>query len=181
MLFRSIDSLSHSLSHLNIISSFIFYYFLIIIYSFYIHSQQLYFLMKSIIFTTFFTILSQESYQNLMWKIVTSSNLNPLLKLYFYSLILANNNMLLKIYCENIVVEFLNCHFFFIYYFFFLSFYHSYVSFLLFFLLVFLHHTHIPIYPFPLPFFSPPSTFQDLPLSFFLQLSFNLFFFQHVI
>ena len=85
--------------------------------------------------------------------------------------------MLLKIYCENIVIEFLNCHFFFIYYFSFLSFYHSYVSFLLFFLLVFLHHTRIPIYPFPLPFFSPPSTFQDLPLSFFLQLSFNLFFF----
>ena len=137
--------------------------------------------MKSIIFTTFFAILSQESHRNLMWKIVTSSNLNPLLKLYFYSLILVNNNMLLKIYCENIMVEFLNCHFFFLYYFSFLSFYHSFVSFLLFFLLVFLHHTRIPIYPFPLPFFSPPSTFQDLPLSFFLQLSFNLFFFQHII
>ena len=58
--------------------------------------------------TIFFAILSQESHQNLMWKVVTSSNLNPPLKLFFYSLILANNNLLLKIYCENIVVVFLN-------------------------------------------------------------------------
>ena len=43
-----------------------------------------------------------------MWKVVTSSNLNPPLKLFFYSPILANNNLLLKIYCENIVVVFLN-------------------------------------------------------------------------
>ena len=107
------DSLSFSLSHLNIISSFILYSFFIIIYSSYIHSQQLYFSIKNIIFTIFFTILSQESYQNLMWKVVTSSNLNPPLKLFFYSPILANNNLLLKIYCENIVVTFLNCNFFF--------------------------------------------------------------------
>ena len=39
-----------------------------------------------------------------MWKVVTSSNLNPLLKLFFYSPILTNNNLLLKIYCENIIV-----------------------------------------------------------------------------
>ena len=76
--------------------------------------------MKSVIFTTFFAILSQKSHQNLMWKVITSSNLNLPLKLYFYLPILANNNMLLKIYCENIVVEFLNCPFFFS----FLSFYH---------------------------------------------------------
>ena len=38
-----------------------------------------------------------------MWKVVISSNLNPLLKLFFYSLILTNNNLLLKIYCENII------------------------------------------------------------------------------
>ena len=69
--------------------------------------------MKSVIFTTFFAILSQESQQNLMWKVVTNSNLNLPLKLFFYSPILANNNMLLKIYCENIVVAFLNCHFLF--------------------------------------------------------------------
>ena len=60
------DCLSHSLSHLNMISSFTLYYFVIIIYSSYIHSQQLYFSIKSVIFTTFFAILSQESNQNLM-------------------------------------------------------------------------------------------------------------------
>ena len=38
-----------------------------------------------------------------MWKVVTSFNLNSLLKLFFYSQILTNNNLLLKIYCENIV------------------------------------------------------------------------------
>ena len=84
-----INSLSFFLSHLNIISSFILYSFFIIIYSSYIHSQQLYFSMKSVIFTIFFAILLQESHQNLMWKVVTSSNLNPLLKLFFYSPILA--------------------------------------------------------------------------------------------
>ena len=89
------------------------FYFFIIIYSFYIYSQQLYFSMKCVISTTFFTILSQESHQNLMWKVVTSSNLNRPVKLFFYSLILANNNLLLKVYCENIVVTFLNCHFLF--------------------------------------------------------------------
>ena len=108
--------------------------------------------MKSVIFTTFFAILLQESHQNLIWKVVTSSNLNPLLKLYFYSLILANNNMLLKTYCENIVVAFLNCHFFF-FILFFLSFFLSSVRFLFFFpLLIFLHHTRIPIYLHPLIF-----------------------------
>ena len=46
-----------------------------------------------------------------MQKVVTNSNLNLPLKLFFYSLILTNNNLLLKIYCENIVVAFLNGHF----------------------------------------------------------------------
>ena len=64
--------------------------------------------MKNVIFITFFAILSQESHQNLMWKVVTSFNLNTLLKLFFYSPILTNNNLLLKIYYENIVVAFLN-------------------------------------------------------------------------
>ena len=31
---------------------------------------------------------------------------------FFYSPILTNNNLLLKIYCENIIAAFLNCHFF---------------------------------------------------------------------
>ena len=43
--------------------------------------------------------------------------MNPLLKLFFYSLILTNNYLLLKIYCENIVETFY-CDFLF----FFLSF-----------------------------------------------------------
>ena len=99
--------------------------------------------MRSVIFTTFFAIFSQESRQNLMWKVVTSSNLNPLLKLFFYSPILANNNILLKIYCENIVVAFLNCHFlFFILFFLSISSISFFFFFSFFFLLFFLHHTH---------------------------------------
>ena len=47
-----------------------------------------------------------------MWKVVTNFNLNPPLKLFFYSSILAINNLLLKIYCENIVIVFLDFHFF---------------------------------------------------------------------
>ena len=145
---------------LNIISSFIFYSFFIIIYSSYIHSQQLYFSIKNVISTTLFAILSQESHQNFMWKVVTSSNLNPPLKLYFYSPILANNNMLLKIYCENIIVAFLNCIFPF-----FLSIIHTFPFS---FLLIFLHHTRIPIISILSFYFSLLSTsFQNLPLSFF--------------
>ena len=64
--------------------------------------------MKSVIFTTFFVILLKESHQNLMWKVVTNYNLNSPLKLFFYLPVLTNNNLLLKIYCENIVVAFLN-------------------------------------------------------------------------
>ena len=74
---------------------------------------------------------------------------NLLLKLFFYSPILANNNLLLKIYCENIMVTFLNCHFLF-FILFFLSFIHTF-----FFSLVFspLHmHTHSYFYP-PLFFY----------------------------
>ena len=63
-----------------------------------------------------------------MWKVVTSSNLNPPLKLFFYSPILTNNNLLLKIYYENIVVKFLNQDFLFFILFFFLSFhFHPYI------------------------------------------------------
>ena len=77
-----------------------------------------------------------------MWKIISSFNLNSLLKLFFYSSILANNKLLLKIYCKNIMVTFLNGIFHF-----FLSFYHPYISFSFSFsfLLIFLHHTGIPI------------------------------------
>ena len=83
--------------------------------------------------------------------------------------------MLLKIYCENIVVEFLNCHFFFYIIFpFFLFIIHTV---LFFFLLIFLHHTRIPIYPYPLPFFFLyfPLSRTSLSLSFIRSLS-QLFF-----
>ena len=50
------------------------------------------------------------------------------MKLFFYSPILTNNNLLLKIYCENIVIEFLNCHFLF-FILFFLYFIHTFVFF----------------------------------------------------
>ena len=128
--------------------------------------------MKNIIFTTFFVILLQESHQNLMWKIVISSNLNPLLKLYFYSPILTNNNMLLKIYCENIVVEFLNCHFFFFYILFFLSFFLSIIH-TFFFSSWFFSTTHVyPYIPFLSLFFLHfPLSRTSLSLSFSISLS----------
>ena len=77
-----------------------------------------------------------------MWKFFTNSNLIPSLKLFFYSPILTNNNLLLKIYCENIVVTFLKI-FYSLYYFSFLSlhFIHTFFfSFFPFFFLVFLLH-----------------------------------------
>ena len=158
------NSLSFSLSHLNIISSFILYSFFIIIYSSYSHSQQLYFSIKNVIFTIFFVILSQESHQNLMLKILTSSNLNPSLKLFFYSPILVNNIPLLKIYCENIVVTFLNCNFFlFLFYFSKLNYIHTFLFF--FFLLVF-----SPPHTYPTPIFIYPS----FPLSSSFRISLSL-------
>ena len=108
-----------------------------------------------------------------MWKVVTSSNLNPRLKLYFYSLILANNNILLKIYCENIVVAFLNCHFFF-FILFFISFFLSSIRFFFFSLDFSPPHTYTHISP-SSPFF----LYFPLDSRTFLSLSFSssLFFF----
>ena len=75
-----------------------------------------------------------------MWKVVTGSKLNPPLKLFFYSPILANNNLLLKIYCENLVVASLNWHFLF-----FILFFLSISSIRFFFSsCFFFHHTCIP-------------------------------------
>ena len=122
-----------------------------------------------------------------MQKVVTGFNLNLLLKLFFYSLILTNNNLLLKIYCENIVVTFLNQNFLF-----FILFLISFISFrpyVFFFLLVFLLHTRCPISipPFFLFSFSPHSRmFQHYTSSshspfFFLQPSLFVFFFFYLI
>ena len=96
------DSLSHSLSHLNIISSFIAYSF--INHHFILFLTTIFFNEKCYVHN----ILRNTFTTKFMWKVVTSSNLNPPLKLFFYSPILTNNNLLLKIYCKNIVVVFFN-------------------------------------------------------------------------
>ena len=108
-----------------------------------------------------------------MWKVVTSSNLNSLLKLFFYSPILTNNNLFLKIYYENIVVTFLKYDFlFFILFLLSLFSFHPYV----FFFLRYLLHTRCPIsVPTPLLFlFLPHSSLKNVPA---LSTSFFLFLF----
>ena len=130
-----------------------------------------------------------------MWKVVTNSNLNPPLKLFFYSPILINNNMFLKIYCKNIVVTFINYDFLFIMLFLlsqpsFHQYVFLFVSFFFFFssthvvlisiplLLFSLSFKNVPGAAFILDFFSPA-----LSLSFFfyltpaLSFSLSLFFF----
>ena len=83
-----------------------------------------------------------------MWKVVTSSNLNSLFKLFFYLPISTNNNLSLKIYFENIVVMLLNFDFSFLVLFFFLSlvFFSSIRFFFLFYFLVF-SPPHTNTYP----------------------------------
>ena len=95
------DFLSHSQSHLNIISSFIIYHHLFFLYLF---STIIFFNEKYYIYNIFYNTFSTK----FMWKVVINSNLNSPLKLFFFSPILTNNNLLLKIYCENIVVKFLD-------------------------------------------------------------------------
>ena len=112
-----------------------------------------------------------------MWKVVTSSNLNPPLKLFFYSPILTNNNLLLKIYCENIVVTFLNQDFYSLYYFSFLSFHFIYTFFFSFFSPP---HTLSYLYPPPPSFISFSPSFKNIPalatliLAFFFSNSLSL-------
>ena len=90
-----------SLSHLNIISSFILYHHLFFLYLF---PTIIFFNEKCYIYNIFCNTFTTK----FMWKVVTNSNLNSPRKLSFFSPILTNNNLLLKIYCENIVVKFLN-------------------------------------------------------------------------
>ena len=108
-----------------------------------------------------------------MQKVITSSNLNPPLKLFFYSLILTNNNLLLKIYCKNIVVVFFNQDFLFFILFFFLSFhfhpytFHFFFSFFFFLFLVFLLHTSVQsLSPLLLFSFSPQEHSSNLTIYF---------------
>ena len=116
-----------------------------------------------------------------MWKVITSFNLNPLLKLFFYSPILSNNNPLLKIYCKYIVVTFLNYNFLF-----FILFFPSYhldtflllfSFFLFFFSWFFLHHPCIPLFSsiYLLFLFLLVHSRSFLPLSLSLSLSLSLF------
>ena len=90
-----------------------------------------------------------------MWKVVTSFNLNPSLKLFLYSPILTNNNLLLKIYCKNIVITFLKVF----YSLFSLHFIHTLLLLLLFF---FPSSTRCP-YLYPLLLFALSPSFKNIP------------------
>ena len=79
-----------------------------------------------------------------MWKVITSSNLNSPLKLFFYSPILTNNNLSLKIYCENIVATFLKI-FYSLYYFSFLSLHFIHTFFFSIFFFLFFSSTCCPL------------------------------------
>ena len=107
----------------------LFILFLIIIYSF---LTAIFFNEKCYVYN----ILRNTFTTKFIWKVVTSSNLNPPLKLFFYSLILTNNNLLLKIYYKNIVIVFFNYDFLFFILFFFIPF-HFHPHFISFFLFSF--------------------------------------------
>ena len=124
-----------------------------------------------------------------MWKVVTSSNLNPLLKLFFYSPILTNNNLLLKIYCENIIVI-SQIGFFILYIISLFSLFISPICFCFFFLFFFLRYLlHTRCISIPTPFFfffsliqvsSTPTFFSkkvSSTLSLFFSSSLSLWFF----
>ena len=129
-----------------------------------------------------------------MWKVVTNSNLNPPLKLFFFLPILTNNNLLLKIYVKILLWHFSIRIFYSLYYFSFLSFhFHPHVSFLFFFFFfLFFSSTHVSsvlsLFPPSFIFFfsliqehssesSSHSLFLSLALSFSLSLSLSFFFF----
>ena len=103
----------------------------------------------------------------------TNFNLNVLLQ-FFFSLMLANNNLPLKIYCENIVIAFLNFNLLFLFFFPYISFY----SFLLFFPPLFFSSTHVPLLFFsffPSFLFFPTTSSAHAPLLFFFISFFPLF------
>ena len=115
-----------------------------------------------------------------MWKVVTSSNLNPPFKLFFYLLISTNNNLSLKIYFENIVVMLLNFDFSFLVLFSFLSlvffFIHTFFFSFLFSCFFSSTHEHLP----PISIFTLCLTFcfssyleTFLPFSLSLSFSFS--------
>ena len=124
-------------------------------------------------------------FENIVIKIDTGFNLNVLLKLFFslskkiifFSPILANNNLPLKIYCKSIV-KILWYHFLFFFFLFFPSFFilHTHTAFLFLLFPFFYSSTHVPLH---FSFFTS-FLFCNLPLppnSRTFQLSFFLFFF----
>ena len=133
----STDSLSSSPSHLLFFSFIIFFnHHLFFLWS---YPTTIFFNEKCYIHNIFrntFAWIISKSYVKSCY---ISFNLNLPLKLFFYSLILTNNNLLLKIYCKNIVIAFLNCHFLFFY----IIFPFLISSIRVFFL--FFHHTRIPL------------------------------------
>ena len=115
-----------------------------------------------------------------MWKVVTNSNLNPPLKLFFYSPILTNNNLLLKIYYENIVVTISQLGFFILYIIF--PFFHfTFIHTFHFFFSCFSPPHTCPLSLFPLLLFSFSPSFKNIPVSshslFFSPALFFFFFF----
>ena len=119
-----------------------------------------------------------------MIKIDTDFNLNVLLKLFFFFLkklffssILANNNLPVKIYCENILITFPSSFFPFFPHLF-LSSTHG-ISFFLFsfFSPLFFSSTHVPLPVLYFPSFLHFSPCHSSKLQNVLELSFFLFFF----
>ena len=82
----------------------LYYFFISFKYYFFIHFLSSFILFLTTIFLNgkcyIRNILRYTFTTNFTWKVVTSSNLNSPLKLFFFSQILTNNNMLFKIYCE---------------------------------------------------------------------------------
>ena len=95
-----------------------------------------------------------------MWKVVTSFNLNLSLKLFFYSPILTNNNLLLKIYCKKYYDSIFQLGFFIFYIVFlpFISFSSTFHFFFSFFFFLFFSSTQVSSPPFI--FFFTSRTFQ---------------------
>ena len=98
-----------------------------------------------------------------MWKVVTIFNLNLSLKLFFYSPILTNNNLLLKIYCEKYYGSIFQLGFFIFYIVFlpFISFSSTFHFFFSFFFFLFFSSTIMSSPPFFIFFFTS-RTFQHL-------------------
>ena len=130
-----------------------------------------------------FTIFLQHFHKkSFVIKIDTDFNLNILLKLFFFSLILANNNLPLKIYYENIMIAFPSFFPFFPS-FFLLHTCTTFPSFFPFFSPLFITFTHVPLlfsflfFPSFLFFSQPlPPNSRTFHRALFLPLSFCFFF-----